>query len=300
VRVIVSGSSGLIGSALVRGLRARGDDVVRLVRRPARADDEAAWDPAAGVAPAASVLDGCDAVVNLAGAGLGDHRWTADYKRQLHDSRVAGTRLLAAAAASMATPPRVFVNGSAIGFYGDTGDRVVDEDSPAGDDFLARLCQDWEAAAAPAADAGIRTVLLRTGIVLSTRGGALQKVLPLFKVGAGGRLGSGRQYVSWIARPDQIAATQFVLDRDDIGGPVNLTAPEPVTNAQYTAAIAAVLRRPAVATAPRAALRVALGEFADTVVTGQRVMPQRLLAAGFEFGYPQLEPALRALLDAAA
>lgn len=297
MHILVSGSSGLVGSALTRISRGEGDEVLRLVRRPARSDDEVSWDPSADTAPNLAAIEGIDAVVHLAGAGIGDHRWSGAYKREIRDSRVRSTTLLATTLVQLKRPPRVLLSGSAVGYYGDAGDTAVDENSPAGNDFLAGLVKDWEAAAAPAVDAGIRTVWLRSGIVMSTRGGALGKVLPLFRAGLGTRLGSGKQYISWIARPDHIAALRFLLKSDDVSGAVNITAPNPVTNAEYTKEIAAAVHRPALLVTPAAALRVALGEFADTVVTGQRVLPARLLDAGFTFAYPELAAALRALLD---
>ncbi len=297
MRILVSGATGLIGSAFTRVSRAEGDEVLRLVRRPAKSDDEVSWDPSADTRPDLAAIEGVDAVVHLAGAGVGDHRWTDSYKREIRESRVRSTSLLATTLARLAHPPRVFLSGSAVGYYGDAGDHVVEENSPAGNDFLADVVKDWEAAATPAADAGVRTVWLRSGIVLSTRGGALGKVLPLFRLGLGARLGSGKQYVSWIARPDHISALRFLLKSDDVSGAVNITAPNPVTNAEYTREIAAAVHRPALLISPAAALRVALGEFAETVVTGQRVLPARLLGAGFTFAYPELGGALRALLD---
>jgi uncharacterized protein (TIGR01777 family) len=303
MRILISGSNGLIGSALVRVLRSeaegRAHDVLRLVRQPATADDEVSWDPAAGRGPDRAALEGVDAVVHLAGAGVGDHRWTEEYKAQIRASRIDSTSLLATTIAALDRPPRVFLNGSAIGYYGDTADKVVDEEAPAGNDFLANLCVDWEASTAAAVAAGIRTVCMRSGIVLSTKGGALGKVLPLFRVGLGGRLGSGRQYLSWIARPDHIAAIRFLLEAD-VDGPVNLTAPTPVTNREYTSAVAKAVHRPALFLAPAPALKVALGGFADSVLTGQRAIPKVLSEAGFEFGYPEIGPALRALVDANA
>jgi uncharacterized protein len=300
LRIVVAGASGLIGSALVRVARAGGDDVVRLVRHETTSDDELRWDPSNGLRPDLGAIEDIDAVVNLAGAGVGDHRWSDAYKQQLLDSRIASTDLLAHAIAHLEVKPRVFLSGSAIGYYGDTRDAPVTEDSPAGKDFLADLARQWENAAAPAADAGVRTVFLRTGIVLSTKGGALGKVLPLFRAGLGGRLGSGHQYISWIARPDHIAAMRFLLDDDTISGAVNLTAPSPVTNSHYTKAIAAAVRRPAVFAVPGVALKVALGEFAESVLGGQRVLPNRLQDAGFTFAYPEIEPAVRALIDSAS
>ncbi|MCT9930061.1 TIGR01777 family oxidoreductase [Planotetraspora sp. A-T 1434] len=298
--IVVTGSSGLLGSALVRALRADGDQVLRLVRREPAGPDEAFWDPARGVLDPA-VLEGVDAVVHLAGAGIGDRRWTESYKRELVDSRVNSTRTLAEALAALAGKPRVLLSGSAVGFYGDTGDRSVDESSPSGAGFLAGLVREWEAAAAPAEEAGIRVVRLRTGIVLSGRGGALAKVLPIFKLGAGAVLGSGKQYVSWISLPDWVAAIRFLLNNQEMSamsGPVNVTAPEPVTNAEYTRAIGKALHRPTMPIAtPAFALRLALGEFAtEGVLAGQRVLPRRLLDAGHRFAHPALEDALAAVL----
>lgn len=304
MKIVVSGASGLIGSALVRVLQSESEghahEVLRLVRRAATAQDEISWDPAAGRGPDLSALEGIDAAINLAGAGLGDHRWSADYKQQVLQSRLSSTTLLVEALASVEPRPRVLLSGSAIGYYGDTGDHEVDEESPAGTDFLADVAEQWEAAASAAADAGIRTICLRTGIVLSTKGGALGKVLPLFKAGLGGRLGSGHQYLSWIARPDYVAATRFLLDAEGVSGPVNLTAPEPVTNREYTRAVAAAVHRPALFPAPALALKAALGGFAESIVRGQRVVPKRLLDSGFEFGYPDITSALRALIAANA
>jgi uncharacterized protein len=303
MKILVAGSSGLIGSALVRVLQSERDgyahEVLRLVRREVAAEDEVFWDPDHGQGPDPKLLNGVDAAINLAGVGLGDHRWNDDYKTQILQSRLSSTGLLVKALTQLEPLPQVLLSGSAIGYYGDTGDAEVDEESPAGKDFLSDVSVQWEAAAEPAAEAGIRTVLLRTGIVLSTKGGALGKVLPLFRAGAGGRLGSGRQYLSWIARPDHIAAMRFLLEAD-VSGPVNLTAPNPVTNREYTKAIAAAVHRPALFPAPTPALKIALGEFAESVVTGQRVLPTRLLDAGFEFGYPDVGAALRALVGANA
>jgi uncharacterized protein (TIGR01777 family) len=305
MKILVSGASGLIGSAFVRVLAAEGDgathQVLRLVRHPPAADDEISWQPDQGVGPDPAAIDGVDAVVHLAGAGLGDHRWSEEYKQAIESSRLGPTTLLATALAGLARPPKVFLSGSAIGFYGDTGDTVIDESSPAGDDFLAQLCVKWEAAAQPARDAGIRTVELRTGIVVSTKGGLLGRTLPLFRSGLGAKLGSGRQYVSWIARPDHVNAMRFLLDADDLSGPVNLTAPTPVTNAEYTKALASAVHRPSWPIGPPAVvLKAALGEFADSIVTGQRVLPARLSEAGFQFGYPALSVALRELIAAGA
>jgi len=294
VQIAITGSTGLIGKALVRALRDEGLTVIRLVRRPATAEDEVRWDPFGEVDSGA--LEGVDAVVHLAGAGLGDHRWTESYKRQVRDSRVEGTRTLARALARLDRRPAVLVSGSAVGFYGDTGDVAVDESAPEGEGFLAELCRDWEAAAQPAVDAGIRVVHPRTGLVLSREGGLLAKVLPLFRCGLGGRLGTGRQWMSWITVADQVAALRFLI-HDGLSGPVNLTAPEPVTNAGFTAAMGRAVHRPAPFIVPAPVLRLALGEFADEgALVSQRVLPDRLAKAGFTFKHPDIGGALADVL----
>ncbi len=305
MRIAITGSAGLIGTALVGSLRAGrpdqpsdgtgtgGHEIVRLVRHAPRAADEVRWDPKRQTVDAAG-LAGCDAVVHLAGAGVGDHRWTDAYKREIRDSRVLGTAALAEAIAALDTPPRVFVCGSAIGFYGDTGDRRTDESAPPGDDFLARVCVDWEEAAAPAVEAGIRTVFARTGLVVGRQGGAWGRLFPVFKLGLGGRLGSGGQYWSFISLHDHIAALRHLIDTEGLSGPVNLTAPEPVTNREVTAAMGRVLHRPTPFPVPAPALRLALGEFADNVLASQRIIPQRLLDSGFTFTHPTADEAIRA------
>ncbi len=295
MRIAVTGSTGLIGSALVRSLAHDGHQVVRLVRRDPTGPDEARWNPEGGVEVGA--LTGCAAVVHLAGAGVGDRRWTAAYKRRIHDSRVHGTATLAAAVAAEPVPPKVLVCGSAIGYYGDTGDRRTDEGGAAGTGFLAELCRDWEAAAAPAERAGIRTVYARTGLVVARGGGAWGRLFPIFKAGLGGRMGDGRQYWSFIALRDHIAALRHLIDTESLSGPVNLTAPEPVTNAEVTAAMGRVLHRPTLAHVPARALSLALGEFAQDVLGSQRVVPVRLLGSGFSFASPGIEDAIRAALD---
>ncbi|MFE1324744.1 TIGR01777 family oxidoreductase [Streptomyces sp. NPDC058741] len=296
-RIAVAGASGLIGSSLVRSLTADGHEVRRLVRRAARGDDEVSWDPGRGEADAAG-LAGCDAVVNLAGAGVGDHRWTDEYKRRIRDSRVNGTTALATAIASLDEKdrPRVFVNGSAIGYYGETGDRAVDESAPAGEGFLPELCVEWEAAAAPAQEAGVRTVFPRTGLVVSREGGAWGRLFPLFRAGVGGRIGDGRQYWSFIALHDEVAAIRHLLDTDGLSGPFNLTAPHPVTNREITAAMGRVLRRPTLFPVPAPVLRSVLGEMAGDVLGSARILPARLLESGFRFAFPEIEGAIRAAL----
>ncbi|WP_411105896.1 TIGR01777 family oxidoreductase [Streptomyces sp. cmx-4-9] len=295
MRIAVTGSTGLIGKALVQSLRADGHEVVRFVRRAPAAADEARWDPAEGTVDPAG-LAGCGAVVHLAGAGVGEHRWTEAYKREIRDSRVLGTATLAGALAALDGPPAVLVCGSAIGYYGDTGDRPVDEDAPAGRGFLPSVCVEWEAAAQPAAAAGIRTVFARTGLVVAKEGGAWGRLFPLFRAGAGGRLGSGRQFWSHISLHDEVAALRHIIDTPALTGPVNLTAPEPRTNREVTAAMARVLHRPALLPVPAAALRIVLGEFSDDVLGSQRVLPARLLDSGFVFRDPGIEDAIRAAL----
>lgn len=292
-RIAVTGASGLIGSALVRSLTADGHEVVRLVRRAARSADEVRWDPVGQYVDAAG-LEGCDAVVNLAGAGIGDHRWTDAYKKTVRDSRLLGTAALAEAVASLDRPPRVFVNGSAIGVYGETGDRAVDEDAPPGDGFLPSLCVEWEEATAPVQEAGVRTVFARTGLVVAREGGAWARLFPLFKAGLGGRMGNGRQYWSFVALHDEVAAIRHLIDTDGLSGPFNLTAPNPLTNREITAAMGRVLHRPTLCTVPAPALKLVLGEMSGEVLGSQRVLPKRLLESGFAFAFPEIEGAVRA------
>lgn len=298
MRVAVTGSSGLIGSALVAALGQDGHDVVRLVRRAPARSDEVRWDPSAGVIQAPG-LSGVDAVVNLAGAGIAEHRWTPARKAEILDSRVRGTRLVAETMAKMDDGPRVLLNGSAIGWYGDTGDSPRTEDDPAGAGFLASVARQWEEAAGAAVDAGIRTVYLRTGIVLAAEGGALKQQLPLFRFGVGGRLGSGRQYQSWISIDDEVAAIMWCLTTDSLRGPANLTAPNPVTNAEFAKTLGRVLHRPAVVPVPGFGPKLVFGsELVDQVIlSGQRVLPAVLVGSGFGFRHADLEEALRAVLD---
>ncbi|MFD5426406.1 TIGR01777 family oxidoreductase [Streptomyces sp. NPDC127084] len=297
MRIAITGSNGLIGKALVRSLTADGGhEVVRLVRRPARTPDEVRWDPVRQEVDALG-LNGCEAVVHLAGAGVGDHRWTEAYKKEIRDSRVLGTATIAQAVASLEEPPRVLVCGSAIGYYGDTGDRAVDETAPPGSGFLAGVCEEWEAAAAPAQGAGIRVAFARTGLVVAREGGAWGRLFPLFRAGLGGRLGSGRQFWSFISLEDEIAALRHIIGTDDLSGPVNLTAPNPLTNREVTEAMGRVLRRPTLFTVPPFALRIAMGEFSDDVLASQRVLPRGLLDSGFEFAHPSIDQSIRAALD---
>ncbi|MCG0290838.1 TIGR01777 family oxidoreductase [Streptomyces sp. PSAA01] len=295
MRIAVTGSSGLIGTALVRSLHEDGHQVVRLVRRPPRAQEEVEWDPKREWVDTKGLM-GCEAVVHLAGAGVGDRRWTDAYKKEIRDSRVLGTAALAEAIASLDTPPRVLVSGSAVGFYGDTGERAVDESAPPGHGFLPDLCQDWEEAAAAAQEAGVRTVFTRTGLVISAEGGAWGRLFPLFKLGLGGRMGSGRQYWSFISLRDHVAALRHILDTPELTGPVNLTAPAPVTNREITAAMGRVLRRPTLFTVPAPALRIALGEMSGDVLGSVRAIPRRLLDSGFSFTHPHVDEAIKAAL----
>ena len=310
MKVAVTGSSGLIGTALVAGLRADGHDVITLVRRPPRAAGEVRWDPraadaglfspasagasaAAAAGPGPSVLDGLGACVHLAGAGVADQRWTARYKAEIRASRIMSTRALAGALAKLGRPPATLITASAIGWYGDTGGREADESAPPGQAFLAQLVRDWEAAAAPAADAGIRVVHVRSGLVLTPRGGLLARLLPLARLGLCPRFSSGRQVMSWISLSDEIGAIRFILDHTDLSGPVNLTAPAPVTNAEFTAALGRSVNRPTPLMVPGFALRTLLGEFADEgLLGGQRAIPAVLERAGFEFRHNTIGEAL--------
>ena len=285
LKVVVTGSHGLIGSELAMTLERAGDEVTRLVRSQPGPSD-AVWDLREATIDAPA-LEGHDAVVHLAGAGIGDHRWTDAYKREVYDSRVRATVLLCETLAKLDRPPRVLVSGSAVGLYGDRGDEELTEASGPGTGFLAELVKEWEAATEAASDAGIRVVRLRSGVVLSRKGGALKK-----------QLGSGKQWLSWIALDDEIAAILHLIRRDTLRGPVNATAPNPVTNAEFTKALGAALKRPTIATVPRFALKAIFsGQMADEMLlAGQRVLPRALEASGFTFSLPRLNEALRAML----
>lgn len=295
MRVAITGSSGLIGTSLRQRLEAMGHHAVPMVRRTPRSG-EIGWDPAAGRLDAAD-LRGVDAVVNLAGAGIGDKRWTDARKRELIESRIETTTLLCETLVSLDDGPRVLLSGSAIGFYGDRGDEVVSEADGPGDDFPARLCVQWEAAAQPAVDAGIRTAFLRTGTVQAEDGGALAKMLPPFKLGLGGRIGTGRQWWSWISIDDEVRAILHLLEAD-VSGPVNLTAPEPVRVNDYVKALGAQLKRPTVIPTPSFAPRLLVGkEAADALMhTSQRIVPTVLTESGFEFRHPTIEACFAAVL----
>lgn len=293
MKIAVSGATGFIGTALVAHLGTVGHRVVRLMRRGADASrGDVTWDPSRGVLDPAS-LDGVQAVVNLSGDPVAE-RWTADRKRRIKSSRVDATTLIARTLAGLPRPPRVLVNASAIGIYGDRGDELLDETSAPGDGFLAEVARAWEGAAAPAIERGIRTVFTRFGIVLGATGGALEKMLPPFKLGAGGRLGNGKQWMSWVTLDDTVAAIDYAITSDRVSGPVNVVAPNPVTNAEFTHELGHALHRPAVATIPGFALKLAYGEMGEAVLlASQRVAPHALEQAGFPFKHALLPEALK-------
>ena len=291
-RIAVTGASGLIGSALVGKLKSEGYTVQRLVRRPTVSSEEIFWNPTTQEIDLAA-LEGVDAVIHLAGAGVGDKRWTKKYKAEILNSRLLGTTTIANSVAQV--KPKVFITSSAIGWYGETGNRAVTENDRGGDDFLAAVCREWEAAADLAGD--IRTVKIRTGLVLDPTGGALGRMLPLFRFGLGGKLGNGKQWWSWITLHDQIRAILFLLENHEVSGPVNLTSPNPVTNQEFTSALARALRRPALFPAPAFALKLALGGFSTEILGSKKVLPAALQDAGFYFEFPHIGPALDALTD---
>jgi uncharacterized protein (TIGR01777 family) len=296
MKVAVTGSSGLVGSALVPSLTASGHEVLRLVRRAPKAKDEARWDPEAGTIDAVG-LEGLDAVVHLTGENIGEGRWTEARKARLRSSRVGPTQLLARTLAGLEKKPQVLVSISAVGYYGSRGDAWLTEQEAAGHDFLGRLCAEWEGAADPATRAGIRVVHPRAAVVLSHRGGALGKMLLPFKAGLGGVVGPGTQFMSWIALDDLLGVIHHAIDRTDLAGPVNAAAPEPVTNAEFTKTLGRVLRRPTIARVPAFVLRLAYGEMAEaTLLSSIRVRAERLLASGYRFRFPELEGALRHVL----
>ena len=290
-RIAVTGASGLIGSALVGYLKSQGLTVQRLVRRPAVSSEEITWDPIAGTIDM-EALAGVDAVIHLAGAGVSDKRWTKKYKSEILNSRLLGTTTIAKAVAIV--KPQVFISASAIGWYGESGNRAVIESDRVGDDFLAAVCREWESAADLAGD--VRTVKLRTGLVLDPTGGALGKMLPIFRFGLGGKLSNGKQWWSWITLHDQIRAIAFLLE-NKISGPVNLTSPNPVTNSEFTAGLARAMHRPALFPVPAFALKIVLGGFSAEVLGSKKVMPQALTEAGFTFDYPHISSALEKLVD---
>jgi uncharacterized protein len=296
MRVAIAGSSGLIGTALVSLLRQAGHDVLRLVRRQPRAPDERAWDPSAATMDAGT-LDGTDAVVNLCGSAMATGRWSGERKQAIRDSRIGPTEVLAAAVAEHRVP--ILVSASGVGYYGDTRDREVDETTPVGSGFLADVCRDWEAATAAAERAGARVVRVRTGLVISPFGGLMGQLKPLFAVGLGGRLGSGQQYMPWISLDDEVGAIRFALEHDEMSGPVNLSAPDPVTNAEFTKAVGEAMHRPTLLVVPGFALRLLRGaELVDEMVlTGQRAVPAVLRKHRYPFQHPTLSAALAAALE---
>ncbi len=295
-RILVSGVSGPIGSALLPSLNTREYDVVRLVRGPAKTEGEISWDPARTMVP--KTVSGFDAVIHLAGETIVG-RWTEAKKAKIRDSRVLGTRNLAEALAKANVRPQVFICSSAIGYYGDRGEEVLNEQSPPGSGFLPAVCREWEAATQPAVDAGIRTVLVRTGVVLSPRGGTLGKMLTPFRMGVGGRIGNGRQWMSWIDVDDWVGAIHHILKTDLLQGPVNMVAPRPVTNAEFTKTLASVLSRPAIFPVPAFAVKLAFGEMGETVLLGsQRVEPTQLVMSGYPFRFRALRASLENILKA--
>jgi uncharacterized protein (TIGR01777 family) len=296
-KIVLSGASGMLGGALSRALATRNQETLQLVRRPAARSTEIQWNPAATPLIAdAAALEGLAAAIHLSGANVAAHRWTPAYKREIAASRIDSTRALAATLAHLSRPPQVMLVASAIGIYGNRGDELLNESSAPGSGFMAELCEQWEAAAQPARDAGIRVVHLRFGVVLGP-GGALARMTPIFRLGLGGPLGSGRQWMSWISLSDAVAAILFALDTPSLAGPVNFTAPNPVTNMEFTRALARRLHRPAIFPVPAFALRIALGQMADeALLASARVLPARLAEAGFQFQHPTVEDALAAAL----
>jgi uncharacterized protein len=296
-RVLVSGASGFIGSALLPSLKANGATVVRLTRPGSKTtedDEKILWNPEQPISPEA--VSGFDAVIHLAGESIVG-RWTAEKKKAIRDSRVIGTTRLAQALAQAKHKPQVFLCGSAIGYYGDRGDEILREESSPGSGFLPDVCREWEAATQPAIEAGIRTVQIRTGVVLSSRGGALKKMLTPFKLGIGGRVGDGRQWMSWIDMQDMVGGIHHVLKTDLLHGPVNMTAPRPVTNAEFTKTLASVLSRPAIFPVPKFVVKLAFGEMGETVLLGsQRVEPTQLITSGYPFRFSDLRVSLEGML----
>jgi uncharacterized protein (TIGR01777 family) len=295
MKVVIAGASGLVGSALIPALEADGAEVTRLVRTSARAG-EIEWHPNNDQIDATK-LEGFDIIINLAGENIAGGRWTDDQKRKIHDSRVNGTHLLSEAIAGLKQPPKLFLCASATGIYGDRDDETLDEQSDSGGGFLAGVCREWEQATEPASAAGVRTVNLRFGPILAREGGMLAKLLTPFKMGMGGKVGSGKQYISWVAIDDAVNAIKLALKDESIRGPLNIVSPRPVTNEEFTKTLGHVLSRPTALAMPAFAVRLAFGEMADEMLlTSQRVIPKRLNDAGFEFEYPELEGAFRKYL----
>jgi len=298
--VILSGASGMLGRAIQRALTSRGNRTLQLVRRHPEGGGGLAWDPTADPAISnAAPLEGAAAAIHLSGANVARQRWTEAYRREMTASRVDSTRRLATVLAGLRNPPKTFLVASAVGIYGDRGDEVLDESAPSGKGFLANLCQDWEAAAEPARQSGIRVVHLRFGVVLGAGEGALKQMLPPFRIGLGARIGDGRQWMSWVALADAVGAVLFALDRTDIRGPLNVTAPNPVTNGEFTRALGRQLGKPAFLTVPSFAMRLMFGQMADdALLASARVQPEKLQKAGFQFVLPMVDQALAAALNA--
>lgn len=297
MKILITGSTGLIGSALVPSLTSKGHEVIRLVRStPKSGAAGVRWNPEQKYIDIAG-LEGLDAVVHLAGENIAEGRWTEERKRRIRDSRVNGTRLLSEALAGLTAPPKTVLSASAIGYYGDRGEEILREDSASGSDFLANVCREWEAATQPAAQKGMRVVNLRFGIVLSKDGGALAKMLPPFQLGAGGKFGSGKQYMSWVALDDVVGVVDYALNNESLSGPVNVVSPNPVTNLEFTKTLGQVLSRPTLFPVPAFAARLVFGEMADALLLGSaRVEPARLRESGYIFQYPELKSALRHLI----
>jgi uncharacterized protein len=296
MKILVTGASGLVGHRLVPSLEARGHEVLRLVRNAPASEKEVRWDPSKGTVDAGA-LEGVDAAVHLAGENLAEGRWNEEKKRRIRESRVKGTTLLSETLAGLGQKPEVLVSASAVGYYGSRGDEVLTEESSPGNDFLADVCREWERATEAAERAGVRVVHLRFGVILSGEGGALKKMLLPFRMGVGGKLGDGRQYMSWITIDDAVGAIEHALSDKNLRGPVNAVAPRPVTNYEFTKAMGGALSRPTILPAPAFALRLVFGEMADaTLLASQRAEPVRLKESGFVFKYPEIEGALRHVL----
>lgn len=296
LRIVVSGSSGLIGSALVPYLRNEGHEIVRLVRRePSPNESEVQWNPVTGTLDA-NALQSIDASIHLSGANIGAKRWSESRKAEIHNSRVDSTKLLSEALAQLEPRPKVLASASALGFYGDRGSEVLQENAGPGKDFLAESTRQWEEATQAASKAGIRVVNMRFGLVLSPYADLIKRQLPAFKMGVGGKLGNGRQYMSWIHVNDLVRAISHMLNTDELSGPVNVSSPHPVTNGEFTKAFGSALSRPAIFTVPRFVLKIAFGEIADSMMTSTRMEPTKLRESGFEFEYPEIEGALREVL----
>jgi uncharacterized protein len=297
MKILVSGASGLVGSAVVVNLSSKGADVLQLVRGAQRQEEnQILWNPEKGIEDA-SRLEALDAVIHLAGEPIAEGRWTEEKKRRIRESRVRGTGILAKTLAGLQRKPSALLSASAVGYYGSRGSEILTEGSQPGDDFLARVCREWEEATAPASEAGIRVVHMRFGIILSSAGGALAKMLTPFKLGVGGRLGSGDQYMSWIALDDVVGVIDYLLEKDSLSGPVNTVAPQAVTNSEFTKALGEALSRPTLFPVPKFAMRIAFGEMADiALLASQRVEPARLKSSGYVFKYPELRAALKHIL----